>query len=1238
MYSKKHWKILGERYELIRPLELGDVNTQTHESWIALDSYNVEYLVRIWPFLAKDPNDLQRALWDTELRTMYRVSSSPGAEDALLVMREAGLDQTHKCFVMIMQALGVSGYETLNEILTKRAHYPWLSNANVDARRQLWMGLKQIAQGIQLLHSQYVLHRNMGLENVFLDPEHGPASFRLGGFEWSVRIGELHIKTPPEGWSSPPEYWNSSAFGYLHETDWYGFGMIAVRCLLNVEAHRKRNPQDRHGYIIKEINKATGKQLSDFEKLILQRLVDREGQDRLTRGYEIINAIDDLLRALNAVQDIPTTNPLVLVYNPKTNQTLIETAKEIGYIPNEKQSMEPFNPNDISHCIRLSDFVQKDLAEAQLYLVANEYILIGKQLGLKITRWGEYNRDTGKKLYNWDAAFCLDVRELRWNEGGPSFREIPPSSIIVRTNFDVLKEKTLLGRAQNWERYLPYSDKGAELRATLSQFHDFIRCTNQIELLMRDAELFQYTVIDRMIEPHEETIHVQEIERERPVMDFLKLEGGLIQFLQREIESNKPNCDLVMLDNEDGLRFPPGTIIMPKHCFRVVDFMSDHKTIIMKRAITEERLKSPPDKGWLRTFGMFGQIDLIRRRKEAIDRLANHSYLLRSLCATGQTFMDTGDTKLPQDLPIEKVDQAKQAAMRDVLRTRPIYSLQGPPGTGKTTMVAHLLRQIFKDDPVAQVLITAQAHGAVDVLRSKVVNEAFKGISENARPLAVRLGKNSYELGGREGSVENVAESILQLSLQRLDRIVPATSVQKQWRECSLEMIRAIRSRSTGAQVSEFIELVKRGANITYCTTSAGDLEELARTTQFYDWTIIEEAGKCHGFDLALPLHAGHRWLLIGDHYQLPPYRWEDYSKALNILGDVIENVNILPSKASGLLDSDWIHRWDSMDDQTQEKFKEFSHIWLNTFKKIFENCKAAPAGSSDPKETIGESIGAAAGMLSLQYRMHPAIGTLISEAYYDGKLKNQTVKEDGHPYDKVVIKVSIPEEVKGSSIVWIDTPSASSNSKAREIGPPDNKPRYTNPYEAKVIIGLLSKLRLDPAFIELLKSTNNKKKAMKLAILSPYNHQVRLIRQSLSGVGLPDGIIPKEALQTRKLDASGSRSPLVFTVDSFQGNEADIIIVSLVRNNMGITEYQRPLGFLQDPARMNVLLSRAQRLLILVGSWDFFSEQVAPFSLHDKTRRNEWHLKKVVTMLSDWFISGKAVKLQGDNYLGVQS
>ncbi len=72
-------------------------------------------------------------------------------------------------------------------------------------------------------------------------------------------------------------------------------------------------------------------------------------------------------------------------------------------------------------------------------------------------------------------------------------------------------------------------------------------------------------------------------------------------------------------------------------------------------------------------------------------------------------------------------------------------------------------------------------------------------------------------------------------------------------------------------------------------------------------------------------------------------------------------------------------------------------------------------------------------------------------------------------------------------------------------------------------------------------------------------------------------------------LKRRGFRSPnddgrYCYTVDSFQGSEADVTIVSLVRNN-DHSNIKSALGFLGDFRRMNVLLSRAKWRLISRGS-----------------------------------------------------
>jgi superfamily I DNA and/or RNA helicase len=62
-----------------------------------------------------------------------------------------------------------------------------------------------------------------------------------------------------------------------------------------------------------------------------------------------------------------------------------------------------------------------------------------------------------------------------------------------------------------------------------------------------------------------------------------------------------------------------------------------------------------------------------------------------------------------------------------------------------------------------------------------------------------------------------------------------------------------------------------------------------------------------------------------------------------------------------------------------------------------------------------------------------------------------------------------------------------------------------------------------------------------------------------------------------------------VFTVHSFQGREADRVIVSLVRTTRVSTEPAHNVGHVGTDEVINVLLSRAKRLLVLVGRFEHF-------------------------------------------------
>lgn len=1197
--------LLRGRYELGRRRSAaGDA-----EAWTVYDEDGVTYLARTWAYDGDEPDPVQRALWDAELRTLYKVGSSPGADDTLAVLKDAGLDRHAKCFVMVLQA---AGYDSVSDALDSRADHRWLSTGDAADRCELWRAAGRVAAGLAVLHSQDVLHRDVGAEALLYLPDEPTSSIRLGGFEWSVRLGRPLDADPPVSWSSPPERLAGDSAAWRPDDDWFGFGMLCARLVLNVERYAHNAPADRYDRVVKAIQTATTK-LTEPERALLLRLIDPDPLERMTRPHDVQLAVREVVALLAAPPAARVDNrPFTLIVDPKAAR-LYDYLLERGLREHlDLDEGQPYDPRNTTHTDGLAVFLRRDLDGGYLYAVPKQesVLLVGRRAVIRLSKYS----DRGAPA-TWQTAFCLGPAQLKNSEGGPARVRLPPGRLAVRSTRSAHTDRGLALASAPWDPVLPRIERGADMARELAQFHQFVRATHQIELLMLDAAIFPIELVGEPSVPPEEAGVEHVVVRERPrsenrqVLAFLQ--NDLAGFLQRELEVGKPDSGSVILSGEDddALALPAGG---KDNQWRVHAVNDQAGTAILRRETFDPDRPPPPVRGFLRGAGMPGQLKLIRRRKQAIDALDGHSYLLRSLAAPGQVYIDTGAADLPVQLAPETVDKAKRRAIEDILRVRPIYALQGPPGTGKTTLVAWLLREILQDDPVAQVLVTAQAHGAVDVLRARVT-EAFEGVAPERRPLAVRLGSRRDDDTAQD-SIEDVALQVLRDSSSALAELPDRTPAQQDWLDYATAMADELASheaRGTGA--ADFVELVKRGANLTYSTTSAGELEVIA-ADQSFDWSIVEEAGKAHGFDLALPLQAGHRWLLIGDHNQLPPFRYEDYLRGLDALDAVIDALQSLPDAGPGVLDWEWVTSWKDKSDEERVAFQNYCKDWLKTFKRTFEHCQVAVGGGdAGQRLTDNSSGGAAAGVLTEQHRMHPDIGELISRAYYSDRLVNRTIDESG-PLDRVLHGFAEPPQISGRAIVWLDVPWCRDDPRTAEIGPMQGRPRYTNETEALALERFLASLRRETP------------DAAELAVLSPYTQQASLLRRRLRSFALPQGLELKPALNARPGAPGGASG--VHTVDSFQGNQADVIAVSLVRNNLH--DPGHGLGFLDDASRLNVLLSRAERLLVLVGSWDFFQEQVRTIELDD-TANELWHLKRIVTDLGAWFDSGRAVRLGAD-------
>jgi ATP-dependent RNA/DNA helicase IGHMBP2 len=185
--------------------------------------------------------------------------------------------------------------------------------------------------------------------------------------------------------------------------------------------------------------------------------------------------------------------------------------------------------------------------------------------------------------------------------------------------------------------------------------------------------------------------------------------------------------------------------------------------------------------------------------------------------------------------------------------------------------------------------------------------------------------------------------------------------------------------------------------------------------------------------------------------------------------------------------------------------------------------------------------------MLNTQYRMHEHIMEFSNQQFYKGNLlADLSVKESLLDADSESHFLSKP-------ITFIDTAGCGYN----EILNPESL-SISNPEEAILMLNHLKLLLLE------YQQSETKSKVINVGIISPYKEQVHHIK------GLVEEDEEIKEFETKIV---------VKTIDGFQGQERNIIYISLVRSNDN-----REIGFLNDIRRMNVALTRAKEKLVVIG------------------------------------------------------
>jgi hypothetical protein len=564
----------------------------------------------------------------------------------------------------------------------------------------------------------------------------------------------------------------------------------------------------------------------------------------------------------------------------------------------------------------------------------------------------------------------------------------------------------------------------------------------------------------------------------------------------------------------------------------------------------------------------------------------------------------------------DKVNESQKQAIIKTLLAEDLALIQGPPGTGKSTAIAEIIWQHIRINPNERILLTSETNLAVDNAIDRVVNHNHNLV----KPIRIG-GEEKLEMEGRQFSldvmkrwVENSnieidehdqideEESLPQkLILQnwidnicgRIDKSEMNESTFDLWLNYLSNPTRTIRQLfydnyikncnvigATCSSISKYSHILsdllseqyKKDINIStrfykqYCeifgkqisyTNKEGDYKTKREEIELVFTTVIQdESSKATPAELSLPLIYGKKNIIIGDHRQLPP----------------------MLDKEEFLLSLDFLlGRTDKEEEKKKivelKSFvsKHFNEMEISHFQRLFEK--------------IDDSL---KGIFSLQYRMHPDINEVIKQFYIqDGGLNCGLItpidlgvnNPDMNHFASRYHGIELEDDwvTKDNHVIWIDTNSP-------ELLDATSRVNYG---EVEAIKEVLTKLRKSKSFKQYQSFWKNPED-QQIGLISFYGKQIGLLK---------------------KLQSEFKDIPMrVSTVDRFQGMERNIIIVSMVRSNRLATHAkQKPdmklypefgfpkqtsLGFAQSPNRLNVALSRAKRLLIIVGNSELFKQK----------------------------------------------
>ena len=403
----------------------------------------------------------------------------------------------------------------------------------------------------------------------------------------------------------------------------------------------------------------------------------------------------------------------------------------------------------------------------------------------------------------------------------------------------------------------------------------------------------------------------------------------------------------------------------------------------------------------------------------------------------------------------QHLNESQQEAVIAIIQNENITIVHGPPGTGKTTTLIEAIVQLTKAGE--KVLVSAPSNTAVDNIAKGLITQGIQ---------VLRVGNASKVdetifLHTPEGRLSNSKQQkeIKELKIRaeqfRKMALKYKRSFGKEEREQRNLLFKEVKNIRTEIKKLQAYNEEKLYTEAEVILGTPIGLYDAKINHLTFHTLVMDEAGQCIEPLAWCIFPLAQKYVLAGDHFQLPPTILSNEAARLGLNQSILERS-------------------------------------IASVNNIF--------------------------LLNTQYRMREAIAGFSSDYFYKGLLQTATHLSN-----------------TGAHISFIDTAGSGYN---EEQG--SNGMSLQNEGELQIVQKLLIAENLDP---------------LTTAFISPYAGQVAAAKESL----------PKEMR--------------ISTIDSFQGQAKEVIILSLVRSND-----DGQIGFLKDYRRMNVAITRAKEQLFVIG------------------------------------------------------